>query len=183
MIFHSTPIPDAYLICPEPHADDRGRFARLWCLDELRAQGLDVAFVQANASVTTHRGTMRGLHYQEPPYAEAKLIHCTRGAIFDVLVDLRPQSEAYLRWFGTELSAANRRLMFVPEGCAHGYLTLTDGAEATYVVSSPYQPGAEGGIRYDDPALNIEWPVPVEVVSEKDRSWPDLTPDFSPVPD
>lgn len=177
MILQPTPIPDAYLIELEQHSDERGSFARLWCIEELKAQGIDVTFVQANASFSEHRGTMRGLHYQRAPYREAKLIHCTRGAIFDVLVDMRPRSDAYLHWFGAELSAENRRQMFVPEGCAHGYLTLTDGAEVEYVVSSPYRPSAETGIRYDDPTLGIQWPVPVTVVSPKDRSWPDVVPE------
>jgi dTDP-4-dehydrorhamnose 3,5-epimerase len=174
MVFQSTPLPDVYLIEPEPHADSRGHFARLWCLDELRAYGIDHNFVQANFSVNERRGTLRGLHRQRAPHGEAKLIHCSKGALFDVVVDTRPSSPTYLAWFGAELSAENRRAMYVPVGCTHGYLSLTDGAEAHYVVSHPYVPGVEAGIRYDDPCLDIQWPIPVEVVSEKDRSWPDL---------
>lgn len=174
MVFQSTPLPDVYLIEPEPHADSRGHFARLWCLDELRAYGIDHNFVQANLSVNERRGTLRGLHRQRAPHGEAKLIHCSKGALFDVVVDTRPSSPTYLTWFGAELSAENRRAMYVPVGCTHGYLSLTDGSEAHYVVSHPYVPGVEAGIRYDDPCLDIQWPIPVEVVSEKDRSWPDL---------
>lgn len=174
MIFQSTPLPDVYLIAPEPHTDARGQFARLWCLDELTAHGIEHGFVQANVSVNERRGTLRGLHRQRAPHQEAKLIHCSKGAIFDVVVDTRPASETYLSWFGAELSAENRRSMYVPAGCTHGYLALTDGAEAQYVVSHPYVAGAETGIRYDDPTLNIAWPIPVTTVSKKDRSWPDL---------
>lgn len=182
MIFQSTPIPDAYLIEREPHTDSRGRFARVWCLDELRARGIDHTFVQANVSINKRQGTLRGLHRQRPPHGEAKLIHCAKGAVYDVVVDTRPASETYLAWFGAELSAENRRSMYVPIGCTHGYLALSDGAEVYYVVSHPHVPEAETGLRYDDPVLGIDWPQDVTVVSDKDRSWPLLSETQSSLP-
>lgn len=174
MIFTPIPLPGAVLVDLEPRTDPRGFFARSFCAREFEAQGLKPVIAQENLSFNHRRGTLRGLHYQAPPAAETKLVRCTAGAIWDVIVDLRPGSATYLRHFGVELSAANRRALYVPEMFAHGYLTLTDGAEVSYSVGEFYTPGAEGGLRWDDPALGIDWPVPVEVVSDKDAAWPFL---------
>ena len=173
MEFSETPIAGALLIGVEPRSDERGFFARVWCEGEFDARALHARFVQANIAFSQRRGTMRGLHYQLPPHAEAKLVRCIQGRIFDVIVDVRPESSSYGRWYGTELSAENRRAVYVPDGCAHGYQTLTDGAEVFYLVSAQYEPDAEAGIRHDDPAFGIEWPLEVSVISEKDRDWSD----------
>jgi dTDP-4-dehydrorhamnose 3,5-epimerase len=173
MNFIETGIPGAVIVEPSPRGDARGFFARVWCEKEFGALGLSTRFVQANMSVSTHRATLRGLHYQAAPHSEAKLIRCTRGCIYDVVVDLRPRSPGYGRWIGRELSADNRRMLYVPEGCAHGYQTLADDTEVFYPVTAPYAPDSERGIRFDDPAFGIEWPLEVAVMSEKDRSWPD----------
>ena len=172
MIFTETPLPGAFLVDLEPRTDTRGFFARSFCAREFEAQGLKSVVAQENLSFNHRRGTLRGLHYQAPPAAETKLVRCTAGAIWDVIVDIRPGSPAFRKSFGVELSAANRRALYVPEMFAHGYLTLTDGAEVGYSVGEFYTPGAEGGLRWDDPALGIDWPLPVEVISEKDAVWP-----------
>ena len=177
MIFTETRLAGAYVIDPERREDERGFFARVYCEEEFRAHGLMPHIAQANISHNRLRGTLRGMHYQRPPHGEAKLVRCTRGAIHDVIVDLRPDSPTYLQWIGVDLTADNRRMLYVPEMFAHGFVTLEDDTEVTYQVSEFYTPGAEGGIRWDDPALGIEWPVEVRVISEKDRSWPDLTAD------
>lgn len=174
MIFRETTISGAYVIDPEPISDPRGFFARVWCRDEFREHGLSTDFVQANTVFSRERGTLRGLHYQVSPHAEAKLVRCTGGTIYDVAVDIRADSETFGEWVGTELSRENRRMLYMPEGCAHGYLSLTGDAEAFYLVTAAYAPDAERGIRYDDPAFDIIWPSPVRVVSEKDQSWPDF---------
>ena len=174
MLFKPTGLHDAYIVEPEPIADARGFFARMWCADEFRAHGHDVQFVQANTSYNRHRGTLRGMHFQAPPHEELKLVRCTKGAVYDVIVDLRPDSPTFRRWTGVELSEENRRALCVPEGFAHGYQTLTEDAEVFYLVSAPYAPGAERGVRYDDPAFGIEWPIPVGAVSDKDRAWADF---------
>jgi dTDP-4-dehydrorhamnose 3,5-epimerase len=167
---------DAWVVAPEPIADQRGFFARTFCAREFAARGLKAAVAQANLSFNHRRGTLRGLHYQLPPAAEAKLVRCTRGAVYDVIVDLRPDSPTYRRHFGIELSADNRLAIYVPEMFAHGCLTLTDHAELAYHVSEFYAPEHERGFRYDDPAFNIVWPGPVEVLSAKDASWPPFAP-------
>jgi dTDP-4-dehydrorhamnose 3,5-epimerase len=172
MIFHQTELPGAFLVDLEPRADERGFFARTWCQRELAEHGLNTNVVQANMSYNARRGTLRGLHYQVAPYAETKLVRCTRGAIYDVIVDLRPDSATYKRWIGVELTADNRRAMYVPEGFAHGFVTLEDNTDVMYQVTAFFTPGAESGLRYDDPAFGIAWPIPVAVISEKDRIWP-----------
>ena len=169
-----TPIQGAMLIEPEPITDTRGSFARVYCFDTLKRAGADYRFVQANMSSSIHPGTLRGLHYQDQSAPEAKLIRCTRGSVFDVLVDLRPGSATYAKWFGVELSAQNGQAMLVPPLCAHGYLALEENSEVHYMVSSPYTPTAERGVRFDDPSIGIDWPIPVRTISEKDRKWPDL---------
>lgn len=166
----------AYLIDPEPIGDERGFFARMMCREEFAEHGLEMDVVQANISYSAHRGTLRGLHYQEPPHAEVKMIRCTRGAVFDVVVDVRPDSPTYLEWEAAELTAENRRMMYVPKGFAHGFLTLADDTEVLYPVTAAYAPDSERGLRYDDPALGIDWPIEVEVISEKDQSWADAAP-------
>jgi dTDP-4-dehydrorhamnose 3,5-epimerase len=172
MRFHQTELPGAYLVDLELRVDERGFFARTWCQRELAEHGLNTNVVQANMSYNARRGTLRGLHYQVAPYAETKLVRCTRGAIYDVIVDLRPDSATYKRWIGVELTADNRRALYVPEGFAHGFVTLEDNTDVMYQVTAFFTPGAESGLRYDDPAFGIAWPIPVAVISEKDRSWP-----------
>lgn len=175
MIFSETKLPGAVVIDIEKRGDQRGFFARGWCQREFEAQGLTARVVQANISVSHAKGTLRGMHYQAAPYEEAKVVRCTRGAIFDVILDLRPASPTYKQWLGVELTAANYRMLYVPEGFAHGFITLMDEAEVTYQVSQFYTPEAERGVRWNDPAFGIEWPVPVTVISEKDSRWPDYT--------
>jgi dTDP-4-dehydrorhamnose 3,5-epimerase len=174
MKFTDTPIPGARLIEPEPRRDDRGFFARLWCREEFAAHGLSADFVQCNDSFSRDRGTLRGLHYQSEPHGEAKLVSCVRGRVFDVIVDLRPASAGYRQWFGAELTAENRLMVYVPAGCAHGYLTLEDASEVVYPVTAPYHPASERGLRWNDPAVGIAWPMEPLVISPKDREWPDL---------
>ncbi len=173
MIFTETKLPGAFVIDIERHGDARGFFARAWCEDEFAAQGLRPDFVQANVGFSTQKGTLRGLHYQAAPHQEAKLVRCTDGAVFDVMVDLRPDSPTHKQWVGVELSQENHRMLYVPEGFAHGYQSLRDQTEVFYLVSSFYAPDAEAGIRYDDPAFGIEWPLDVAAISEKDRRWAD----------
>ena len=172
MRFSETPLTGAYVIDLEPIRDDRGFFARTFCAREFEAHGLKPDFVQANLSHNVTRGTLRGLHFQRDPAPETKLVRCTKGALFDVIVDLRKDSPTRLQSFGVELSADNRRALFVPEYFAHGFLTLEDDTEAQYLVGEFYTPGVEGGLRYNDPALAINWPADVAVISEKDAAWP-----------
>lgn len=173
MIFHKTTLESARLIDLELRGDERGAFARTFCSKEFEAEGLDTNFVQQNMSVSALKGTLRGMHRQAEPHAETKLIRCLRGAIYDVIVDLRPDSATYLKWEGFELTAQNRKQLYAPSGFAHGFYTLTDDVEVSYLVSNCYAPDAEIGSRHDDPAFGIIWPSEVVVMSEKDRSWPD----------
>lgn len=172
MIFRETLLKGAYVIELEPHRDARGFFARSFCAREFAAHGLKPNVAQCNLSYNHVAGTLRGMHYQLPPAAETKLVRCTRGAIYDVIIDLRPDSETYLQHFGVELTEENRLALYVPELFAHGYQALTDGAEVSYQVSEFYTPGMERGLRYDDPAFGISWPMPVSVISDKDAAWP-----------
>lgn len=174
MIFSETDLPDAYVIDLERIEDERGFFARSWCRREFSEHGLSTDIAQANMSFNKRKGTLRGMHFQAPPHAEAKLVRCTRGAIYDVIVDLRSDSPTHSRWVGVELTAENRRMLYVPEGFAHGFQTLQDDTEIFYLVSEFYAPEAEGGVRWDDAAFGIEWPLgaPTEI-SDKDRAWPD----------
>lgn len=172
MLFNPTPLAGAYTVDIDKKADERGFFARAFCAQEMVAQGLKPEVMQANLCSTFNRGTLRGLHYQTPPVTETKFIRCVRGAIYDVIVDMRPDSPTYLQHIGVELSAENRRALYVPQLFANGYLTLTDDVEILYLVSEFYTPGYERGLRYDDPAIAIHWPQPVTLVSDKDRSWP-----------
>jgi dTDP-4-dehydrorhamnose 3,5-epimerase len=173
MRFVETPLAGAFVIDLEPRVDERGFFARAWCANEFAAHGLNAHIVQANLSTNRTRGTLRGLHYQVPPYEEAKIVRCIRGAIYDVIVDLRPDSRTYLEWFGVELTAENRRMLYVPERFAHGFQTLEDDSEVFYQVTQFYTPDSERGIRWDDPAIRIAWPaVDERVISPKDQTWP-----------
>lgn len=176
MIFTEGALRGPYVIDLEKHQDHRGFFARAFCQREFAEHGLAEDMVQTNVSFSARRGTLRGMHYQRPPHEEAKLIRCTRGALYDVIVDVRPDSDTYGEWMGVELSADTHRMFYVPEGFAHGFLTLEDDTEVVYQVSAFYTPGAEQGLRHDDPALGIEWPAPVQVISEKDLSWPPFEP-------
>lgn len=154
--------------------DERGFFARAWCRREFAEHGLNPEVVQCNLSFNHERGTLRGMHYQLPPHREVKLVRCIRGAIYDVIVDLRPASPTYKQWLGVELTAENRRMLYVPEGFAHGYQTLEEASEVFYQVSEFYQPGSEGGLRWNDPAIGISWPLEPTAISPKDRSHPDF---------
>ena len=180
MRFHETEIPGAFVVELEPRRDERGSFVRTFCREEFGRHGLEVDFVQGNAGFSARAGTLRGLHYQLPPHEEAKTIRCTRGAAFDVVVDLRPGSPAYLRWFGVELRQGEPRLVYVPRGCAHGYLTLEDETEIVYQTSAFYAPEAERGVHYADPTIGIRWPAPIAVISDRDRAWPPLRPEPRP---
>lgn len=172
MRFHPTPIAGGWLLEPERRQDERGYFARSYCQREFAAHGLNVTVAQANTGFSTHRGTLRGIHYQAAPHLESKLIRCTRGAVYDVIVDLRPDSATFTEWFAAELSEENGLHLYIPEGCGHGYQTLTAGAELYYQASAFYAPESARGVRYDDPAFAIAWPLEVTVISEADRSWP-----------
>ena len=172
MIFAETPLSGAFVIELEPVADSRGFFARTFDAREVEARGMRPLVAQCNLSFNTVKGTLRGLHMQLPPATEPKLVRCTRGAIYDVIVDMRPDSPTRLQHFGVQLTADNRRQLYVPDLFAHGYLSLTDHAEVAYQVGEFYSPGHERGFRHDDPALAIEWPTAVTVISDKDASWP-----------
>ena len=172
MILHPTALAGVTVVELQPFRDERGLFARTFCAREFQAAGLDAVVAQANVAFNHRRGTLRGMHYQRPPAAEAKLVRCTRGRVYDVAVDLRAGSPTYLDHVGVELEPDGRAALYVPAGCAHGYLTLEDDTEVMYQVSEFYAPGAEGGLRWDDPRLAIAWPTEVLVISDKDRSWP-----------
>src|SRR5690554_4392808 len=180
MIFTETALKGAHIVEIKQLTDERGFFGRSWCKREMEEHGLNSNVVQANTSCSTIKGTMRGMHYQMAPYEETKLIRCTRGAIYDVIIDLRKESPTFMQWFGIELTEKDYKMVYIPERFAHGFVTLTDNAEVTYLVTQYYTPGAEGGIRYDDPSFNINWPVPVKLVSEKDSNHPDFHPSHLP---
>jgi dTDP-4-dehydrorhamnose 3,5-epimerase len=173
MIFTETKLRGAFVVEVKKLADERGFFGRSYCANEFGEHGLSQNMVQANVSYNIRAGTLRGMHYQVAPHQEAKLIRCTRGALYDVIVDLRPNSPTYKQWFGIELSADGYSMLYVPEDFAHGFVTLVDNTEATYQVSQFYTPGAERGLRWNDPAIGIEWPVTPAVISAKDANWPD----------
>lgn len=176
MRFSATPLPGAWVVDLDLIGDSRGWFARTFDMQEFARRGLEAAVVQCNASYNAHRGTLRGLHYQADPHGEPKLVRCVRGAIYDVGVDLRPESPAYRRWHAVELSADNRRSLYLPSGVAHGFQTLTDDVEVLYQMGSTYVPEAARGVRWDDPAFAIEWPT-VEgerIISDRDRAYPDF---------
>jgi dTDP-4-dehydrorhamnose 3,5-epimerase len=173
MIFSETAIDGTYLIELERRTDRRGSFARLWCRQEFQAHGLTSQVSQMNVSTNTQKGTLRGMHFQRPPHGEAKVVSCLRGAIYDVVLDLRPHSPTYLQWGAFELTEANRRMIYVPEGCAHGFQTLRDNTELLYFMSEAYSIRHSSGVRYNDSAFSIIWPLEVESISDADRAWPD----------
>lgn len=175
MRFESLGIPGAWQIELERRIDDRGWFARIFCAEEMAAQGIPTAIVQENVSYNSRRGTLRGLHLQLPPHAEGKHVRCTRGRIFDVLVDLRPESETHRQWIGVELSAEAGTTLYAPPGLAHGFLTLSDDVEVEYRMTAPYVPSATSGVRWNDPAFGIDWPELPREMSETDANWPDYT--------
>lgn len=173
MIFRQTPIPGAYIIDPEPVADERGAFVRSWCQYEFENHGLNGRLVQCSRSVNTRAGTLRGMHYQRAPHLEAKLVRCTRGRAFDAIVDMRPGFATFGKWFACEISADNGRAFYIPEGVAHGFQTLEDDTELFYQISTYYAPEFAAGLRWDDPEVGIEWPTcPRRVISERDDALP-----------
>ena len=175
MKWTSAPLGAAYVLEPEPIADERGFFARTWCAEEFASRGLNAKVSQCSVSFNTRKGTLRGMHYQAEPYAEAKLVRCIAGAIFDVIVDLRRASPTYCQWFAIELSSANRKSLYVPEGFAHGFMTLQDNSEVAYQISQSYRPECARGIRWNDPLFAIKWPIRDPIVSARDRAFADFT--------
>jgi len=174
MIFTELALKGVYVIEPERREDERGFFARTFCVEEFSTHGLSPTVVQCNISFNRHRGTLRGLHFQSPPHSEAKLVRCTRGNIYDVIVDLHPDSRTFKQWVAIELTADNRRMLYVPEGVAHGFQTLADDTEVLYQMSEFYHPESARGIRWDDPAFEIKWPLANPILSDKDRSFMDF---------
>jgi dTDP-4-dehydrorhamnose 3,5-epimerase len=172
MRFTETYIAGAWVIDTNPHVDNRGRFMRAWCAREFTEHGLSFSPVQANMGFSIHKGTVRGMHFQKAPAPEAKLVRCTKGVIYDVVLDLRLESSSFGKWYGVELSAENGRMLYVPEYCAHGYQTLEDNSEIYYMTSGFYTPDAVSGSRFDDPAFGIKWPLTALAISEQDRNWP-----------
>ncbi|RLC10183.1 MAG: dTDP-4-dehydrorhamnose 3,5-epimerase [Deltaproteobacteria bacterium] len=177
MKFYQTPL-DAYVIEPDPFADHRGKFSRIFCRKELEQIGFQKEIVQINHSMTVQKGAVRGMHFQKPPKAEIKFVRCIRGAVFDVVTDLRHDSPTMLQWHGEVLSAENMKMMVVPEGFAHGFQTIEENSEIIYFVTETYSPEYEGGIRYNDPVINISWPLEITDISEKDQNHPLLSQDF-----
>jgi dTDP-4-dehydrorhamnose 3,5-epimerase len=174
--FTATPLPGTYVIDLEPAKDERGFFARQWCAEEFRQLGLNASLAQCSISFTTKKGTLRGMHFQAEPHAEAKLVRCTAGAIYDVALDLRPHSATRGEWFAVELTAANRSSLYVPEGVAHGFQALVDDCEVYYQISESYCREFASGVRWNDPAFSIRWPIAGPILSEHDSSWPDYQP-------
>jgi dTDP-4-dehydrorhamnose 3,5-epimerase len=181
MRFQQTLVEGVVLIGLEPREDERGFFARTWCDDEARAHGLDVTWVQCSLSYNARRGTLRGLHYQLPPHEETKLVRCTRGSVYDVVLDVRPRSPSFGRHVAVVLNSTNRLAVYVPPGCAHGFQVLEDDTEVFYQISEIYAPHYAAGVRWDDPALGIQWPVPSPILSDRDRTLPDF-PGFTVAP-
>ena len=175
MIFTPTALAGVWIIDPEPVADERGMFARTWCAREFAEHGLNAQIAQCNVSFNHRRGTVRGMHYQLAPHQEAKLVRCTAGAIFDVALDVRPGSPTWGQHVGVTLCAGERRMLYIAEGCAHGFQTLEDGSEVFYQMSEFYAPELGRGVRWDDPAFGIVWPEPVTMINERDRSYPDVS--------
>jgi dTDP-4-dehydrorhamnose 3,5-epimerase len=176
MKFTGANLPGAYVIEMEPIVDERGFFARTWGVEETKLHGLNPNVAQCSVSFNARKGTLRGMHYQDEPYPEAKLIRCCSGAIYDVLLDLRRTSPTYRKWFAVELTAENRRMLYAPEGVAHGFQALTDAAEVFYQISESYRPKLARGVRWNDPAFGIEWPLQNPILSQRDAAFPDFTP-------
>jgi dTDP-4-dehydrorhamnose 3,5-epimerase len=178
MIFSETILRGSYVIEPKPYEDERGWFARFYCKNEFEKIGHQKEWVQLNHSVTYKKGSIRGMHFQLAPYREVKMVKCIVGSVFDVIIDLRKNSESFLKWFGVELSSANRKMLYIPEGFAHGFQCLTDNCELIYHHTEFYTPGFEGGIHYRDPMINIEWPLDAGIVSTRDLGHPFLDANF-----
>ena len=176
MIFTGTILKGAMLVDLEKHEDERGFFARTWCCREFEAQGLNPGLAQCNISFNPHKGTLRGMHFQVKPHEEAKLVRCARGSLFDAIIDLRPESPTYKKHLGVVLTADNRRMLYVPEGFAHGFLTLEDATEVFYQISECYEPESQRGVRWNDPAFGIDWPTEPKLISGRDRGYPDFDP-------
>ena len=174
MHFLETKLQGAFIIDPERKEDERGFFARIFCAEEFDAQGLETNLVQCSVSFNKRRGTLRGLHFQSAPHEEVRLVRCTMGAVYDVLLDLRSASPTFKQWIGEELTSENRRMVYVPKGFAHGFITLEDNCEVFYQMSEFYHSENAGGVRWDDPAFRIRWPVPVRLISERDSSFKDF---------
>jgi dTDP-4-dehydrorhamnose 3,5-epimerase len=174
MIFQESKVAGAFEISIDPRFDERGFFARSWCQREFDQQGLNSHLVQCNISYNLKKHTMRGMHYQAEPFAETKVVRCVKGSIYDVVIDLRPESPTFKQWSGLTLTAANRQMLYIPEGCAHGFLTLEDQTEVLYQMSELYQADSARGVRWDDPAFRIQWPAIPELMSERDRTYPDF---------
>ncbi|HZP83020.1 MAG TPA: dTDP-4-dehydrorhamnose 3,5-epimerase [Chthonomonadaceae bacterium] len=174
MHFTATKIKGAYILDIEPREDERGFFARTWCREEFAAHGLNTSLVQCNLSFNTRKGTLRGMHYQAAPHAEAKLVRCTLGALYDVVLDLRPDSATFCQWVAVELTATNRRMLYIPEGCAHGFQTLEDATEVFYQMSEFYHPESARGVRWNDPAFGIAWPPGERIISARDQEYGDF---------
>lgn len=177
MIFRETDIEGVHLVELEPHSDERGSFARSFCADEFATAGIAMTVVQTNVSRNTGRGTLRGMHFQSEPHPEPKLVRCTRGSVFDVAIDLRPASPNFCRWTSVELDAESCNGLYIPAGCAHGFLTLSDAAEVTYLMGAAYAPEWARGVRWNDPAFAIAWPFEPSIMSDKDAAYPDFDPD------
>lgn len=175
MHFESTKIPGVVIVRPERFEDERGFFARAWAKGTFEEQGLNTSIVQCSQSFNAKKGTLRGMHYQAGPFAEAKFVRCTQGAIYDVAVDIRPDSPNYKQWVGVELTADNGVALYIPEGCAHGFLSLEDATEVFYMITAPYTPEAARGFRYNDPAIGIEWPGEALAINERDASYSDFS--------
>jgi dTDP-4-dehydrorhamnose 3,5-epimerase len=180
MIFTPTELSGVFVIEPERRDDERGFFARTFCEEEFREHGIAMRVAQSSLSFNLAARTLRGMHYQVEPYAEAKLVRCTMGAIYDVVIDLRPSSPTLCRWVAAELTAENRRMLYIPEGCAHGFLTLTENSEVCYQISKSYHPEASAGVRWNDPAFGVAWPAEPSVISERDARYPDYHPNAAP---
>lgn len=176
MHFTNTDVAGAMTIDPTPRQDDRGRFMRAWCAREFAEHGIDFVPVQSNMGFSVRKGTIRGMHFQVDPAPEAKLVRCTRGSMLDIVLDLRPASPSYRAWYGVELNAENGRMLYLPEGCAHGYQTLEDNTEMHYMTSAYYTPSAVQGVRFDDQAFRIKWPLEPRAISDQDRAWPLVKP-------
>ena len=172
--FVSTDLRGAFVVESEPVSDERGWFARTYCRSEFEEHAIDFVPVQASVSYNARGGTLRGMHYQDEPFAEAKLVRCTKGSLYDVIVDLRPEEPTFRKWFAVELTGGNRRALFIPRGVAHGFQTLEDGTEVSYQIAPEYSADHARGVRWDDPAFGIEWPLPVAVISERDRTYADF---------
>ena len=175
MLYHETTLHGAYLLEPQPAFDERGYFSRVWCSDELVDRGLNATWVQSSISFNEKALTLRGMHYQAAPHAEVKLVRCTSGSVFDVIVDVREDSETFRKWFSVELNPENNRVLYIPGGFAHGFLTLQDHSVLEYHMSEPYHPECARNVRWDDPAFGIEWPSVPAVISDRDRNHADFT--------